>query len=92
MIKIYCEEKNGMHIFYLVIGTEKLFLFSQVFKVGVDLYFRKGVSLNKGIRHGIGKTDRAIHRTIDKVKRHIRYIEKEYDLIILDQTRMKATA
>lgn len=92
MTKIYCQERNGMHEFYMTLDKSDYYLFSQKFRVGVDNFYKKGVLLDKGIKHGIGKTDCAIHRTMDKVKRHIRYIEQEYELVILDRTKMKATA
>lgn len=92
MIKIYCTERKGMHDFYIIVEKENFYLFSQKYKTGVDKYYRNGVQLNKGIRHGIGKTDCAIHRTMDKLKKNIRYIEKEYDVVILNQTKMKVSA
>ena len=92
MEKIFCKERNGMHEFYLILGREEFYMFSQKYKFGVDRYYRNGVLLNKGIRHGIGKSDRAIHHTIDKVKRYIRYIEDEYGFIILDQTKIKSSS
>lgn len=92
MTKIYCQERNGMHEFYMTFDRDDYYLFSQKYRVGVDNFYRGGVQLDKGIKHGIGKTDCAIHRTMDKLKRQIRYIEQEYDLAILDRTRMKVAA
>ncbi len=92
MTRIYCQEKNGMHEFYMTIDRNDYYLFSQKYRVGVDSFYKGGVQLDKGIRHGIGRTDCAIHRTMDKVKRHIRYIEQEYDLVILEKTKMRAAA
>ena len=91
MTKIYCkEEKRGQHEFYIVVDKDEYYLFSQNYRAGVDSYYRGGVQLNKGICHGMGKTDCAIHRTMDKLKKQIRYIEQEYDLAILKQTKMRA--
>jgi len=92
MTKIYCKEKIGVHEFYIKVDREEYYLFSQKYRRGVDNYYKSGVLLNKGICHGIGKTDCSIHRTMDKIRRHIRYLENEYDIAILDQTKMKATA
>lgn len=92
MTMIYCQERNGMHEFYMTLDRNEYYLFSQKYRVGVDKFYRKGVQLDKGIKHGIGRTDYAIHQTMDKVKRHIRYIEKEYNLIILDKTKIRAAA
>ena len=91
MTKIYCkEEKRGQHEFYIVVDKNEYYLLSQSYRVGVDKYYRGGVQLNKAICHGMGKTDCAIHRTMDKLMKQIRYIEQEYDLAILNQTKLKA--
>ena len=90
MTKIYCKERKNMHDFYISVDRNDYYLFSQKYKTGVDNYYKGGVQLDKGIRHGIGRTDCAIHRTMDKLKKQIRYIEQEYNLIILNQTKARA--
>ncbi len=92
MTRIYCNRKDDMHVFYIKLDQQDYYLFSQKYRAGVDRFYKNGVPLDKGIRHGIGKTDYALHQTIDKIKRHIRYIEKEYAVEILNRTKLKAAA
>lgn len=92
MTRIYCSRNDGMHDFYITLGQQEYYLFSQKYRAGVDRFYKGGVPLDKGISHGIGRTDYAIHHTIDKIKRHIRYIEQEHSVEILEKTKFRAAA
>ena len=92
MNSIICKRRDKMHDFYVVVDRKEYYLFTQKYRAGVDDFYRGGVNLDKGIKHGIGKSDCSIHRTIDKLKRQIRYIETENEIAILDKTIKKKSA
>ena len=86
--EIYCKPiEKGFHSFYLVIGTEEFFLFSQAYRKGVEKYYCSGVLLDEAINHSKAHKDSAITRTMNKIPMYIRYIEKEYDLEVLEKTK-----
>ena len=92
MTTIYCRSNSNKHDFYLNFEGYTYYLFSQPFRYGVDEFFKNGVKLDKAINHGIGRSDFAIHHTMDKLKAYIKYIETEYEVIILKQTKRKKAA
>lgn len=92
MVKIVCRKNNYMHDFFVVTGGVYYYLFTQKFRRGVDEFYHYDLPLGKAISHGCGKGDRAIHRTMDKLRMYIKYIEKENDIIILKETRKKKSA
>lgn len=91
MTKIYCKRTAGNHDFYVVVGKNEYYLFSQAFKRSVEKFYGHGVTIDKAINHGIGKRDHAIHHTMDKLKMNIRYLEIYNNIIILKRT-MKRNA
>lgn len=90
MTSIYYERTNGMHDFYLSNDGNDYYLFSQTVRRSVDFFYRGGVEIDKALCHGIGKRDLAIHHTMDKLIVYIKYIEVEYDIIVLRETKKKA--
>ena len=96
--RIYCEiEKTDHygkdnHMFYVSVGSQSYFLFEQEYRKGVQDYFGNGVELDRALKHGWHKLDRAVMRTIDKLPSYIRYIEKEYDIAILEKTKRRLYA
>ncbi len=87
--EIYCEVKNSRHFFYLKINKETYYLFSQAYRRGVDKYFRYGVTLNRAINFDGTNGDHSLLATKEKILPSIRYIEKEYDVGILQSTKNK---
>ena len=88
---IICRPTDtGMHSFYLTTGNASYFLFSQHFRCGVNRYFSDGVRLDEAMDFSRAKGDSAIIRTMEKLPSHIRYIEREYDIRVLDKTIKKA--
>lgn len=86
--EIYCKPADkGIHSFYLVLGAEEFFLFSQAYRKGVDDYYRGGVFLNDAINYSKAHKDCAITRTMSKIPTYVRYIEKEYDVKVLEKTK-----
>ena len=80
---------KGVHGFYIEACGETHFLFSQDYRRGVNEYFRDGVRLDDALNFSRAKGDCAIERTMEKLPKHIKYIEREYDLEILHRTAKK---
>ena len=89
-IKIYCKVTNrGVHSFYLLAEGEEYFLFCQDYRKGVHNYFRKGVCLEQAKKFSKSNRDTDIMKTMSKLPLYIKYIEKEYDIAVLNQTKKK---
>ena len=88
---IYCKEKTkGMHSFYIIADTGlEYFLFSQSYRKDVQNYFVKGVRLEQARNFAKSNKNSAIMRTMQKLPMYIKYVEKEYDIEIFEQTRKK---
>ncbi len=87
---IQCRVSDkGEHSFYLETNEEKYFLFCQKYRKGVGEYFRGGVVLNNALNFSKSNYDEAIIRTMQKIPMYIKYIEKEYDIVVLEKTRKK---
>lgn len=85
---VYCKPtEKGIHSFYIVAGTEEFFLFNQAYRRGVEEYFGKGVLINNALDHSKAHKDSAISRTMSKIPMYVRYVEKEYDVAILEKTK-----
>jgi hypothetical protein len=55
----------------------------------VDEYFKGGVILERAIDFGKSRQNEAIQRTMQKLPSYIKYIEKEYEIQILNKTIKK---
>ena len=87
---IYCKPtEKGVHSFFIHVGTQDFFLFSQAYRKGVAEYFGKGVYLSEAMNHSRAHFDTAISRTMDKFPAYIRYIEREYDIAIMTRTKRR---
>jgi hypothetical protein len=87
---IYCKPTaQGLHTFYLVIDNCEYFLFNQSYRKGVQNYFGKGVRLEQSRKYSKTNNDAAIIKTMNKLPMYIKYIEKEYDICVLEQTKKK---
>ena len=89
---VFCigaEDHSNNQDFYIRVDGNDYFLFRQPYRKGVKEYFGNGVHLNKALKNNWNKLDRAILRTIDKLPSYIKYIEKEYGLVILEQTKRR---
>ena len=87
---IYCKPTDkGTHSFYLIVGNEEFFLFSQAYRKGVEKYYGKGVLIDESIKHSRAHNDVAITRTMDKIPMYIKYVEREYDVVVLKKTERK---
>lgn len=87
---IYCKPtERGVHSFYLVTEGREYFLFLQKYRKGVQKYFNKGVSLNRAMNYSKAHNDIALERTMTKLPMYIKYIEKEYDIEVFEQTKRR---
>ncbi|WP_446787121.1 hypothetical protein [Macellibacteroides fermentans] len=85
---IYCERnESGGHSFYLVTQGREYFLFNQKYRKGVQAYFNKGVPFSQAMNYSKTHNDSALVRTMTKLPMYIRYIEKEYEIEIFEQTK-----
>lgn len=85
---IYCKPTaKGVHSFYLMVGTEEFFLFSQAYRKGVEEYYGRGVRIDESMKYSRAHNDSAITRTMDKIPMYVKYIEKEYAIEVLEQTK-----
>lgn len=91
-MKICCEIKNdNFDTFYLINGSEKIFLFNQGRRKGVEEYYGgHGVTIDRALklptslgRFSDRKRSRAIRRTMDKLPSYLRYIEKQYGIKVM---------
>ena len=92
MTIIFCRTTEKKHDFYVRTKGKDYYLFSQKRRKSVGEFYEKGVMLDKAINHGIGRTDWAIHHTMDKLIPHIRYIESENKISILRKTKNRKAA
>lgn len=81
--------KKGQHDFILNLNGENYYMFSQNYHTGVNKYFKNGVSLNNAMDRKKAKNDHCIIKTMDKFQTYIKYLEKEYDIKILNKTLNK---
>ena len=89
---IYCKPTDkGVHSFYLIVGANEFFLFSQAYRKGVDEYYGRGVRIEESMKYSKAHNDSAITRTMDKIPMYVRYIEKEYDIEVFEKTKRKCT-
>ena len=87
---IYCRPTaQGIHSFYIISEGEEFFLFSQNYRKGVHSYFSKGVRLDEAYDYSKTNRDSAVIKTMNKLPMYIKYIEREYGITILNQTKKR---
>ncbi|MCR5667354.1 MAG: hypothetical protein K6G01_11080 [Eubacterium sp.] len=90
MTTIYCKTTaKGIHSFYMLYRGTEYFLFSQHYRKGVGEFYRKGVSLRKATQYSKAHLDMAILKTMEKIPMYVKYVEKEYDIMVLERTKKK---
>lgn len=72
--------------FYLETNGLRYYLFSQKFYKGVSNYYSKKVLLFNAIDKTKSNRDTALLRTMSKIPIYIKYIEKEYGIVVLNKT------
>ena len=90
---IYCKEnKYGMHTFYLNHGNRDYFLFNQSYKTGVDEFYSNGVILDKSMQPSLAHRDYGILKTMEKIPKYIKYVEKEEGIYVMRDTSIHTAA
>ena len=86
---VICESPPGQGLlFYLEVDGNRYFLFNQRYRSGIERYFAKGVSLSNVLANKTNG-DVCVKKVVSKLPTYIRYIEKEFDIAVLDQTIKK---
>ena len=92
-VQIICRHPvYDMHDFYLCTPEGEYFLFRQGYRQGPEDFFSEGVRLDRALDFTLCRKNSALLRTMKKLPVYIRYVEKEYGLTILEQTRRKKSA
>lgn len=87
---IYCKRTDGgFHTFYLVTGGQEYYLFRQRCYRGVQEYYGGGTPVDTAFDFSRAHRDDAIERTMAKLPKYIRYVEKEYAIHILEQSKRR---
>lgn len=87
---IYCKATaQGVHSFFLTTCEGEFFLFNQSYRKGVQAYFGKGVTLSESRNFAKSNHDSAVIKTMSKLPIYIRYIEREYGVLVLNQTKKR---
>ncbi len=91
MDTINCRRNHQRgHNFYLEHDGKEYYLFSQDYHRGVNIYFSRGVSLEDALDPKKARRDHCVIKTMSKMRPYIRYIEKEFNLQVLDNTKRKS--
>ena len=88
---ICCKNPTrGQLAFYLVQNQKEYFLFYQPYRSKVAEYYMHGQALDDALDFSKGRNDTCILKTMSKLPAYIRYLEKEYGLAVLRQTKQAA--
>ena len=86
---IYCTNTaKGQQIFYLMAQGTKYFLFVQAYRRSNKKVFEQGISLFD-LRKLKKHHSYSVRHTAEKIPAHIRYIEQEYNITVMEMTKRK---
>lgn len=86
-LRIYCRDNgNGNLQFYVTAEGQEYYLFSQRYHMSVHKYFRKGVSYRQAKDYTQAVP---VRKAMSRIPGAIRYIEKAYQVEILEQTKKR---
>ncbi len=90
-VYVCCRDTKtkGIIAYYIISGQGEYFLFTQKFRHSSYDYFHNGIPLEKAIKHP-SRNDAAISNTIRRILPSIHYIEKTYDIQLLNKTKKAA--
>jgi hypothetical protein len=87
---IYCRTTDaGVQSFYICHEGEVHYLFSQNYRRSVRDYYARGVSVERALSYSRAGENVALRKVTEKLPAYIRYIEKEYGIAVLEQTRRR---
>ena len=88
--RIYCTNpKTGELYFYLRHDGKRYYLFQQPYRKSVCAFFERGVVLNDVFNYSRAKRNPRIVKTMSKLPYSIHYIESEYGIAVLEQTKRR---
>lgn len=86
---IYCTTTaKGEQTFYLMAQGTKYFLFVQAYRRSNKEVFGQGISLFD-LRKLKKHCSYSVRHTAEKIPAHIRYIEQEFGIIVMEMTKRK---
>ncbi|MBQ8739549.1 MAG: hypothetical protein IJZ04_08650 [Clostridia bacterium] len=89
--KIYCKSTGHDQIsFYLEKDGCDYYMFTQRFKRSAFEYYAHGVTVSDALSSKKGTRDIAILKVMSKLPSYIRYIEREYGIVVLRKTQRRA--
>lgn len=90
-VYVVCKDTNtkGILAYYVVSNEGTYLLFTQKFRHSTYRHFRGGLPLKKALQYP-ARNDSALCNTIRRLLPSIQYIEKTYDVQLLDKTRKVA--
>ena len=85
---IFCKDSctHGVLDFYLSKGNDSIYLFSQKFRHSIYEHYRRGMLLDEALSYKKAHKDKAIMNVIKRLPSSISYIEKNYDIIVMNKT------
>lgn len=87
---IYCEvTRSGIHSFFIISDNKNYYMFSQEYRSSVHDYYSKRPSLEKAIDFSKAQKDTDVIRTMYKIPMYIKYLEKEYEIEVLDRSKRR---
>lgn len=90
-IVIYCKLiYKGQHSYFLSINNEEYYLFTQKYRKSNKEFFGSGALLDNALDFSLTHST-SVRKTMTKLIRKLKIIEKEYELIILRKTRKEMT-
>lgn len=90
MNTVFCRTTNkGEQSFYLVVDKAEYYLFTQNYRKSNKQYFERGIAL-EDVYDFSGTTSFSTKKTLERLQKFIPYMEKEYGLVLRNQTRRKA--
>lgn len=88
---IYCKPTTkGVHSFYLIVGNDEFFLFSQAYRKGVEEYYGRVVRIDESMKYSRAHNDSAIIKTMDKIPMYVKYVEREYEIEVFERTKRRS--
>ncbi len=87
-IRCKCNYRGNLD-FYISRGDEEFFLYTQNFKNIVYDFYKRGVGIRKALDHSQAGDYVALHKTMDKLFKVIKYVEKDECVSFLDRTQMR---
>lgn len=90
MPMIYCTSpKKGKLSFFLDHNGNTYYLFQQPYRKSVCAFFERGIILDEVFNYSRAKRNPRIVKTMSKLPYSIHYIESEYGIAILEQTKRR---